>query len=230
MNSYTAAPDWDFVTSDTHFGHRNVIMFDDRPFDDVDHMNWEMVARWNTVVDSCHTVIHLGDLAMGSILDTLKLTTRLNGIRYLVPGNHDRVSSVNQRGRNIERFRSAYEDAGWTILDEQVSTTLAAAPAVMSHYPFAGDSHDKGREGADRYAAVRPVDEGQLLVHGHVHNAWATKRRQYNAGVTMHGYTPVSRMVVEEWARTVGGTDPKLRGSAARHDFDHTGPDSAHRA
>ena len=190
---------FDFVTSDTHFGHVNIIKYAERPFTHVNEMNGEMVRRWNRTVGPVDVVVHLGDLALGQLEHTLPRTAALNGTRYLIPGNHDRVSSVNQGGRNIERFRSAYEDAGWIILDEVVDAEVYGRPLLLSHFPYAGDSHDKSGEGGDRYSNVRPVDTGLPLVHGHVHQDFARRGHEFNAGVDIHDFTPVSAQVIAEW-------------------------------
>lgn len=39
-----------FVVADNHFGHENIIRFCNRPFKTLDEMNYEMVKRWNAVV------------------------------------------------------------------------------------------------------------------------------------------------------------------------------------
>lgn len=190
---------FDFVTSDSHFGHVNIIRFSERPFAHVDEMNGELIRRWNRVVGPTDVVVHLGDLAMGRIEDTVRLGWALNGQRYLIPGNHDRVSSVNQRGRNVATYTPIYEAAGWTILDEVIEATIDGRSVLLSHYPYIGDSHDKSKEGADRYADVRPVDTGLPLVHGHVHNLWTERGREFNAGVDVRDFTPVSATAVAEW-------------------------------
>ena len=46
-----------FFTSDTHFGHENVIRFDGRPFASVEEMDAELIRRWNAKVGK-------GDLVM----------------------------------------------------------------------------------------------------------------------------------------------------------------------
>jgi calcineurin-like phosphoesterase family protein len=199
MSAIVQAPEWDFVTSDTHYNHVNVIRYDERPFVDVEAMNEAMIERHNSVVGPRDRFIHLGDFGMGDIFATLELTKRLNGIGFIVPGNHDRISSVNKGGKLIEKFTPLYRAAGWTILPEVVLTRIAGVDALMSHFPYTGDSHDKSAEGADRYADVRPKDTGLHLVHGHIHNQWVETEREFNAGVTVRDYTPVARETVEEW-------------------------------
>ena len=48
-----------YVISDTHFGHNNVIKFDNRPFADINEMNEAMVTNWNNTVKSTDTIYHL---------------------------------------------------------------------------------------------------------------------------------------------------------------------------
>lgn len=58
-------PEHTFFTSDTHFGHANIINLCNRPFKDVNHMNNMLVENWNSVVSDDDTVFHLGDFALG---------------------------------------------------------------------------------------------------------------------------------------------------------------------
>ena len=51
-----------FFTSDLHFGHENVLKFDDRPFETVEEMDEELIRRWNNKVDKGDLVYVLGDL------------------------------------------------------------------------------------------------------------------------------------------------------------------------
>lgn len=39
-----------FFTSDLHFGHKNIIRYDNRPFLSVEEMDAEIVRRWNAKV------------------------------------------------------------------------------------------------------------------------------------------------------------------------------------
>lgn len=172
-----------WFTSDTHFGHKNIIKYCDRPFTGVDHMNRELINRWNAVVEPEDTVYHLGDACMGSISDTLPLIGELNGFKILVPGNHDRVFSGESQARR-ERFWPLYEEVFHRITEEQ--TALYHPEAVLCHFPYQGDSHD-----ADRYDAQRPKDDGYWLIHGHVHEKWKVNGRQINVGVDVWDFEPV---------------------------------------
>ena len=176
-----------FFTSDPHFGHARIIELCDRPFSDTEEMREELIRRWNETVGAEDTVYCLGDLAMGSFLESVADTARLMGRKLLVPGNHDRVFS-RYKGSEAKRreWREAYEAAGWEILDEQVEMEIGGAPVILCHFPYEGDSH-----GADRYADMRPEDHGNVIVHGHVHGEWRVRGAQINVGVDVWDFTPV---------------------------------------
>lgn len=78
-----------WFTSDTHFGHKNILEFEReaRPFKCLEEMHEVMIDRWNRVVLNCDTVYHLGDFAFGRA--NLKIAERLNGKKILIMGNHD---------------------------------------------------------------------------------------------------------------------------------------------
>ena len=76
-----------FITSDTHFGHANIIKYANRPFDSVEEMNEALVENWNSVVKQGDKVYHLGDVTMNS--KSLDVMSRLNGRKVLIKGNHD---------------------------------------------------------------------------------------------------------------------------------------------
>ncbi len=83
----------DFVTSDTHFSHARISELAERPFGTAAQMDVELIRRWNDTVAPESVVLHLGDLALGRIAESVPITAQLHGRRFLVPGNHDRVSA-----------------------------------------------------------------------------------------------------------------------------------------
>ena len=52
-----------FYISDNHFGHFNIIRYDNRPFDNTNKMDEVMIDRWNEVVGDNDTVYILGDFS-----------------------------------------------------------------------------------------------------------------------------------------------------------------------
>jgi calcineurin-like phosphoesterase family protein len=179
-----------WFTSDTHFGHERIIELCDRPFSSVEEMNETMIERWNEVVHPQDWVVHLGDVSLGKIADTLPMVKRLNGRKMLTVGNHDRIFLGNKPNYVVKweaPYREVFEQI-WNQVGVFVSNDSGFAKSVLcSHFPYVGDSHD-----SDRFDEFRPKDEGGWLIHGHVHNAWKVNGRQINVGVDVWDFRPVS--------------------------------------
>lgn len=189
-----------FVTSDQHVGHKNIAKYTGRPFDNsvsTEQMDAALRHYWNEMVTPEDNVLLLGDVALGSLEASLNNWKTFNGTKFLVPGNHDRVSSVEKESRRLNAA-ARYEDAGFIILPEVVAILVDGVKVLASHYPYSGDSHD-----GDRYTHLRPVDEGGLLVHGHTHSKKAVDPdefpRQFHVGVDSHDLKPVPASVIEAW-------------------------------
>src|SRR4051812_35690521 len=78
-----------YFSSDPHYFHKNILKYCHRPFADAPEMDNELVRLWNETVPVDGTVCLLGDLAMGGAKPLLPIIKRLNGRKFLVPGNHD---------------------------------------------------------------------------------------------------------------------------------------------
>ena len=178
-------------TSDLHLGHANVIGYTGRPFPDPGAMNRGLIDTWNGLVDPSDEVWVLGDFAMGRIADTLPLAGALAGRKVLVPGNHDRCWVG--AGRRRARWREAYADAGFEVVDGPVELDLAGTSVLADHFPYHGDSQDR-----DRFVEHRPHDRGGWLLHGHVHDKWRQEGRMINVGVDAWGGRPVAETELVE--------------------------------
>ncbi len=78
-----------YYIADTHFGHENVLAFDNRPFSDVEEMDREMIHIWNRTVGAEDEVYIVGDFAYHNKRPAEWYLARLHGRKYLVIGNHD---------------------------------------------------------------------------------------------------------------------------------------------
>lgn len=76
-----------WFTSDTHFGHANIIKFCKRPFKSVEEMDLAIIRNWNTAIKPNDTVYHLGDFAFAEVT---QYTKQLHGNIILIQGNHDK--------------------------------------------------------------------------------------------------------------------------------------------
>lgn len=186
-----------WFTSDPHFGHARICELSGRPFASVDEMNDALVDNWNSRVRPSDWVFALGDMCLGTFSESVKQLARLNGIRVLLPGNHDRVSSLYHGSEAKKReWHDAYTSAGFFVSGEILEMTTLfpeIGKVKLSHFPYAGDSHDE-----ERFKEARPVDDGSWLLHGHVHEAWKVNGRQINVGVDVWDYAPVARETLLE--------------------------------
>lgn len=80
-----------WFTSDLHFGHKNIIQYSKRPFENVDHMTEHLILEWNRCVKEDDTVWHLGDFAFLKEEEVLEIIKQLNGRKHWILGNHDKV-------------------------------------------------------------------------------------------------------------------------------------------
>lgn len=87
----------DFYISDWHYGHANVIAFDNRPFKSLLEMDEALVDRWNAVVSPGDTVYVLGDMFWCKAQDAIPILRSLKGQKFLIKGNHDRCNDCQQK-------------------------------------------------------------------------------------------------------------------------------------
>ena len=93
-----------FFTADTHFGHRNIIAYANRPFASVEEMDEVLIERWNERVRPHDVVYHLGDFSLTRGPRTGEILRQLNGEIHIVWGNHDRAAYAIR-----ERFASCHD-------------------------------------------------------------------------------------------------------------------------
>lgn len=85
-----------WVTSDTHFGHANIIKYCDRPFTFVNDMDEHIINSWNNCVGDEDLVIHLGDVAFKGKTFSDQILPRLKGRKLLIKGNHDKRENLEE--------------------------------------------------------------------------------------------------------------------------------------
>lgn len=105
-----------YIISDTHFGHKNIVKYCDRP---EDHDN-VMLKNWWRIVTIDDEVLHLGDLTFKSNYVGF---SQLPGHKYLMLGNHDHKS------------HDWYEDHGFTVVPKRMYYHHKDKVILFSHYP-----------------------------------------------------------------------------------------------
>ena len=85
-----------FFTADTHFNHKNIIKYCNRPFSSVEEMDNELIKRHNEVVKKNDTVIHAGDFSLINNKNRVQeYINQLNGNHVFLKGSHDYWLSKN---------------------------------------------------------------------------------------------------------------------------------------
>lgn len=191
-----------YFTSDTHFGHENVIRFCGRPYSDVRGMNADLVRRGASVLDAGDGLWHLGDVALGRLDDTLPHLAEMASDVTLVAGNHDRCHPSN--GARSERFVEVYRERcrPRELILTNTRLVLANGEQVqVSHFPYAETHPEQKRTGeldapTDKFTSWRPTDDGSWLLCGHVHEKWRQRGRMINVGVDAWGGAPVAESAI----------------------------------
>ena len=175
-----------YFTSDSHFGHENIIKYCKRPFANVAENDEELIRRWNEKVPKDGIVFHLGDVAFGDPDRVDNILERLNGTIYLVIGNHDWRRIVNNHKWRFE------------MMTQQINMKIGKRHIILNHYPMLAFS-----------GAWRGVDATYQLF-GHVHTSPYTDEgldqarmkmlftSQYDVGVDNNDFTPVSWKEVDQ--------------------------------
>ena len=162
-----------YYISDLHFGHRNVIAMDGRPFATIEEMDETLIRLWNERVTDEDDVYIVGDFAYRNEYTATWYLRQLKGRKHLIIGNHD--WHTTQDAKAMEHFASVekihrIEDNGRTV--------------SLCHFPVAewnGKRH------------------GGYHVHGHIHvrrdevyEFMSRFDRALNAGCMINGYRPAT--------------------------------------
>lgn len=133
-----------FYISDWHYGHKNVLGFDNRPFTSIEQMNEELIRRWNSVVSDGDLVYILGDMFWCTPKNATPIMEQLNGQKILVKGNHD-------------RWHDSKFDKLFVKIDEYMEVEDEGRKVVLCHYPI---------------PCFKNHFYGWVHLYGHVHNSF----------------------------------------------------------
>jgi calcineurin-like phosphoesterase family protein len=154
-----------FYISDTHFYHKNIIKYCNRPFHDIEEMNYNLIKNWNDKVSPKDIVYHLGDFGFASYVDLKSVFNSLNGIKYLIKGNHDDNRVLRLDWENIYEYKEIKDG------DNHI---------VLFHYPML--------EWNKKYS-------GAYHFHGHIHNSIFpvdASFKRVNVSVDVINFEPVT--------------------------------------
>ena len=171
-----------WFTSDTHFGHQNILKFCERPFVSIEEMDNTIIERWNSKVGKDDIVFHLGDFAFATNKRWQELISLLNGKIYLILGNHD-----------ITRWPGTYTMQLFDRVENQMMLKIDNKYKVyLNHFPFL--CYD---------GTYRNPEDCTIQLHGHVHERVGGIGKddqrlqyrfpyQYDVGVDNNNFYPIS--------------------------------------
>lgn len=163
-----------FFISDTHFGHKNIIKYDNRPFPSIQKHDETIISNWNETVSYEDTVYFLGDFAFDKVA---KIYDRLAGTKVFIKGNHD---------KQLYRFCKEEKVPLPSYLEIEIpdeDRSRGFQSIVLCHYPI---------------AEWNRCHHGAWHLYGHTHgNSWYDREFQgkykcLNVGAPCIGYTPIS--------------------------------------
>lgn len=148
-----------FFTSDTHFNHKNILKLGKgRPFETIEEHNQVLIDNWNSVINPCDLVFHLGDVAFSyDPKEVAELLKKLKGNKNIIQGNHDRTKILaHSLNENIIQSIRSYHEYKYEADDGKIYTF------VMMHWPILEPNHifkNKDNE-----------DISVIGLYGHVHD------------------------------------------------------------
>ena len=161
-----------YFTADPHFGHANILKMCNRPYSNIDEMNFDMIQKWNRKIKNNDTIYVLGDMFF-RCENTEYILSQLNGHKHLFVGNHD--------GSWMTKVDASKYFESINKLDE---ISIGPCGATLCHYPLVTWKHQKKT----------------YMIHGHIHNDtesdyWhllCSNPRILNAGVDINNFEPVT--------------------------------------
>jgi len=136
-----------YYIGDLHFGHKNGMAYDNRPFSSIEENDKVLIDNWNSTVGMTDDVYILGDISWYNSTETIKIVKRLNGNKRLIRGNHD--AKVLKNPKLQELFVE--------ITDYKEITFDDGSGLVLCHYPI---------------LAFKNHYYGWIHLYGHVHATW----------------------------------------------------------
>jgi calcineurin-like phosphoesterase family protein len=127
-------------------------------------MDQALIASWNEMVAADDVVWHLGDFAVRvATARAADLLDRLHGTKHLIAGNND-----------PPEIRAL---TGWASVGDYAERELDGRRLILCHYPL---------------RAWNGQHRGSLQLHGHSHGRLKPLPRQFDVGVDVRGFRPVT--------------------------------------
>jgi len=158
-----------YFCSDQHLFHKNIIKYCNRPFDSVEHMNEEILRKWNERITPDDTVYIIGDFALGQKEKATEWLAQANGKKILIIGNHDRSPRT-------------MKEIGFDEVHYHLEVTTANNERwLLSHFPLPLDL----------------IKSYARLIHGHHHSGPKSTGKRVNVCVDLWNFMPVTEAEIQ---------------------------------
>lgn len=171
-----------YFTSDTHFGHENVIRFTGRPYEAVAQMNHALVANINARVLPRDELYILGDFSFRTTVEDAKaIREQIRCERvHLIPGNHDKDWASKALAGTFD------------VMPPISRLKVNGHKYILSHYPLVD---------------WEAMERGSVMLHGHIHSRGPDYNElnrmqgiyRYDVGMDANGLRPVSIEEIDAW-------------------------------
>jgi calcineurin-like phosphoesterase family protein len=155
-----------FFTSDIHFGHKNILKYDKRPFKHISEHDERIIENWNHLISNQDDVYYLGDFAFAPRDYIESILMRLNGRKNFIKGNHDKKDTIE-----------LYKKYG-NFLGELRKISVNNQEIVLCHYAM--KVWDKSHHGS-------------WHLYGHSHGSLPDDIHSlsFDVGINNHDYEPI---------------------------------------
>lgn len=147
-----------YFTSDTHFGHANIIKYCNRPYNNIHEMNKDYTETWNSIVKPRDTIFHLGDFSFNAD----RYVNKLNGSIVLIIGNHDKP-------KHFKYFDS---------VADHLSMMIGEFKCFLTHRPINRD-HKYPKDLEPDFSVL---DRFTYVISGHIHERNKIEGKNINVG------------------------------------------------
>jgi calcineurin-like phosphoesterase family protein len=144
-------PRMKFFTSDTHFGHRNILAYCHRPFESIEGHDDVLIENINRTVMPLDDLFHLGDFAFGGGKPEHFIEQINCKNIHLIMGNHDPHKHDGSPTTKLLECGFATVRSLATVVLEGDDANIKAQ---LCHYPI---------------ESWRSKAHGYLHLHGHTH-------------------------------------------------------------
>lgn len=179
--------------ADTHWMHRNIVAYDNRPFSSMEEMDEAMACLWNETVKAEDVTYVVGDFCWSQTYeDWAAILSRLNGRVFIVKGNHDRSAILKRLTRNGLIL-------GWS---QQEIVKDGENRVILNHSPMPFFINEHQENWAHLYGHVHISYDWNMMLsmHRQIEELYLKKIRMYNVGcmIPYINYIPRTLDEIEE--------------------------------